>query len=75
VERTDCRRRPAGIEATEEDTMPHQPADPIHYNMKIPPERKHNDKEREPAKKHGDKIDTETGNREKPAEGEDKGCE
>ena len=55
--------------------MPHQPADPIHYNMKIPPERKHNDKEREPAKKHGDKIDTETGNREKPAEGEDKGCE
>ncbi len=38
--------------------MPDQPADPIHYDMKIPPEPKHQgEEEQEPAKKLGDKID------------------
>jgi hypothetical protein len=38
--------------------MPEQPADPIHYDMKIPPERKDRDQESESTKKHGDKINT-----------------
>ncbi len=38
--------------------MPDQPADPIHYDMKIPPEPKNQDEESDSAKKHGDKIDT-----------------
>ena len=38
--------------------MPDQPADPIHYDMKIPPEPKQSDEESESAKKHGDKINT-----------------
>ena len=49
--------------------MPDQPADPIHYDMKIPPEPKHPNEENEPAKKHGDKIDTES--RDKDAEREE----
>lgn len=36
--------------------MPDQPADPIHYDMKIPPEPKHHEQERDAEKKHGDKI-------------------
>lgn len=40
--------------------MPEQPADPIHYDMKIPPEPKdREEEERHSAKKHGDKINTE----------------
>ncbi len=49
--------------------MPDQPADPIHYDMKIPPEPKHQDEENQPAKKHGDRIDTES--RDKDAEREE----
>jgi hypothetical protein len=52
--------------------MPDQPADPIHYDMKIPPEPKHRDEERESAKKHGDKINTDTGPADKNAERDDK---
>ena len=37
--------------------MPEQPADPIHYDMKIPPEPKQRDEKPEETKKHGDKID------------------
>lgn len=41
--------------------MPDQPPDPIHYDMKIPPEPKdHDEEERHSAKKHGDKIHTES---------------
>jgi hypothetical protein len=52
--------------------MPDQPADPIHYDMKIPPEPDRPDEEREPAKRHGDKLDTETGtsHQNKPTEDE-----
>jgi hypothetical protein len=46
------------IEPVKEGAMPDQPADPIHYDMKIPPDPKHRDEESEPAKKQGDKIDT-----------------
>lgn len=39
--------------------MPDQPSDPIHYDMKIPPEPKdHEEEERHSAKKHGDKINS-----------------
>lgn len=39
--------------------MPDQPADPIHYDMKIPPKPKnHEEEERHSAKKHGDKINS-----------------
>lgn len=42
--------------------MPDQPADPIHYDMKIPAEPRNQDaEEHESAKKHGDKLDTGTG--------------
>jgi len=41
--------------------MPDQPADPIHYDMKIPPEPKQRDEQSEEAKKHGDKIDVDKG--------------
>jgi hypothetical protein len=51
--------------------MPDQPADPIHYDMKIPPEPKHGDEENQPAKKHGDKIDTGSGSSDKDAEREE----
>ncbi len=41
--------------------MPEQPPDPIHYDMKIPPEPKDSDEEeRHSAKKHGDKISSES---------------
>lgn len=52
--------------------MPDQPADPIHYDMRVPPEPEHRDEEREPARKQEDKTDTETGNKEKAAAGEKK---
>jgi hypothetical protein len=52
--------------------MPDQPADPIHYDMRIPPEPKHKDEQSEPAKKHGDKIDSEPVHDEKNAEDVDK---
>ena len=45
--------------------MPDQPEDPIHYEMKIPPEPKKRDEEPDPANKHGDKIDTGTATSEK----------
>ncbi len=54
-----------------EGAMPDQPADPIHYDMKIPPEPKHGDEEDQPAKKHGDKIDTGSGSSDKDAEREE----
>ena len=39
--------------------MPEQPPDPIHYDMKIPPEPKDRDEEeRHNSKKHGDKINS-----------------
>ena len=38
--------------------MPDQPADPLHYDMKIPPEPKDRHEESEGAKKPADKIDT-----------------
>jgi hypothetical protein len=50
--------RQACIEPIEESAMPEQPADPIHYDMKIPPEPKQLPEKPEEAKKHGDKIDT-----------------
>lgn len=41
--------------------MPDQPPDPIHYDMKIPPEPKDQQaEEQESAKKHGDKLNTGT---------------
>ena len=53
-------RRPTGIEAIQEGAMPEQPADPIHYDMKIPPEPKNREEESDSTKKHGDKINTGT---------------
>lgn len=47
--------------------MPDQPADPIHYDMRIPPEPKHKDENRDVAKKHSDKINTEPVSDEKNA--------
>ena len=41
--------------------MPDQPADPIHYDMKIPPEPKQDEQERDTEKKHGDKINIGSG--------------
>ncbi len=41
----DCLAPPVGIELAEENAMPEQPADPIHYEMKIPPEPKHTNEE------------------------------
>jgi hypothetical protein len=70
MESGDCRRLPIRIEATQEDAMPDQPADPVHYDMKVPPEPKNNEEERESAKKHGDKINSEAGSDDKNAEGE-----
>ncbi len=58
-----CAESASRIEPVEENIMPDQPADPIHYDMKIPPEPKHPDENNEPAKKHGDKIDTGPANR------------
>ena len=52
--------------------MPDQPADPIHYDMKIPPEPKNRDQESDSPKKHGDKINTESGTEDKNAERDDK---
>lgn len=47
--------------------MPDQPADPIHYDMRVPPEPKNRGKERDAARKHGDKINIEGGTKEKGA--------
>ena len=52
--------------------MPEQPADPIHYDMKIPPEPKNREEERDSAKKHGDKIDTGNATNQANKEREDK---
>ena len=41
--------------------MPDQPADPIHYDMKIPPEPKQSEEESDSATKQRDKINTEAG--------------
>jgi len=43
----DCLAPPVGIELAEENAMPEQPADPIHYEMKIPPEPKHTNEEKD----------------------------
>jgi hypothetical protein len=64
---------PISIEVAEEGTMPDQPADPIHYDMKIPPEpTQPDDEEHSSTKKHGDKINTGTGPSEKDAPREEK---
>jgi len=52
--------------------MPDQPADPIHYDMRVPPEPKHREEQRGEEKKHGDKIDTEAKTKVRNEEGEDK---
>ena len=58
----DCFFSRNGIEVAEESAMPDQPDDPIHYDMKVPPEPGNQDAgEHEPAKKHGDKLDTGSG--------------
>jgi hypothetical protein len=51
--------------------MPDQPADPVHYDMKIPPEPKP-DESREPEKKHGDKINIDRESGQPDAQQEDK---
>jgi len=66
----DCLSPPFRIEPDEEDTMPDQPADPIHYDMKIPPEPKQKTEQSDSAKKQGDKINTESEPGDKNAERE-----
>jgi hypothetical protein len=53
--------------------MPEQPADPIHYDTKIPPEPKDREEQHGEEKKHGDKIDTGDKTKVRNEEGEDKG--
>ena len=52
--------------------MPEQPADPIHYDMKIPPEPKNREEESESTKKQGDKINTGTESNDTDPRNEDK---
>jgi hypothetical protein len=52
--------------------MPDQPADPIHYDMKIPPEPEQRSEEQDSAKKHGDKINTGNATSQPDGEREDK---
>jgi hypothetical protein len=39
-----------GIEVAKGGSMPEQPKDPIHYEMKIPPETQHSDDDEESGK-------------------------
>jgi len=55
--------------------MPEQPADPIHYDTKIPPEPKHGEEQQDEKKEHGDKIDTGAKSDKRDAEGKNKGGE
>ena len=52
--------------------MPEQPADPIHYDMRVPPEPKHPEEQHKEIKKDGDKINTGDKSNERNEEGEDK---
>jgi hypothetical protein len=45
--RSDCFPWPIGIELAKGGTVPEQPDDPIHYEMKIPPEPKNDKAEKE----------------------------
>lgn len=58
MSRRDCFLRPDGIEVAEEGIVPEQPDDPLHYEMKIPPEPKNDEPGKDDGSPESDKQET-----------------